>query len=83
MSTTLMTVAEAAEHYKVSPGTIRRWVRDGWLDAEQPAGPGGVVRIPVGQSGPHGTGMSSSTPAPRPITGEMSKLVRELEAQEG
>jgi len=41
MSTkTLLTVAEAAAHYKVAPITIRRWIKAGQLEIERPGGPG-------------------------------------------
>lgn len=31
----LLTVQQAAEHYGVTEQTVRRWCRDGLLDAEQ------------------------------------------------
>lgn len=39
------TVQEVAEHFKVTPRTIRRWVQSGELDGTQTGGPNGSIRI--------------------------------------
>ena len=38
MVQTLMTAAEAADHYKVSVRTIRRWIATGEVQVERPGG---------------------------------------------
>jgi len=40
-----VTVREAAEYRRVSDYTIRRWVRQGKLQADRPGGVGGRLRI--------------------------------------
>jgi excisionase family DNA binding protein len=58
MSTkTLLTVAEAAAHYKVAKVTIRRWITAGQLEVERPGGPGSrtlrvVLRETLGDTAP-------------------------------
>lgn len=34
----LLTTAEVAERFRVNPGTVQRWVREGRLKATRPAG---------------------------------------------
>ena len=41
-----VSVAEAATRLGVAAPTVRRWVHAGHLDAVQPGGPLGVMRIP-------------------------------------
>lgn len=48
MSTTQrFTVKEAADHFKVTSLTIRRWIEAGKLKFEQPAGRGGKITVLV------------------------------------
>ncbi len=42
----LLTVAKAAEVSQLSPSTLHRAIRAGKLPFNQPAGPGGEVRLP-------------------------------------
>jgi excisionase family DNA binding protein len=44
-----VSVAEAAISLGVTVNTIRRWVRDGRLQATQPGGEQGVLRIPAAE----------------------------------
>jgi excisionase family DNA binding protein len=51
MSTTaepeFMSVSETALKLGVGAATVRRWVRTGVIHGTQPAGAGGVLRIPT------------------------------------
>lgn len=42
-----LTVTETAKALGVAAPTVRRWARDGFLRAVQPAGEQGVLRIPA------------------------------------
>lgn len=44
-----VTTRDVAEALGVSVETVIGWIRDGKLDARQPAGPSGHYRIPAGE----------------------------------
>ena len=44
-----LSVSEVALSLGVSINTVRRWVRDGHLQAAQPGGEQGVLRIPAAE----------------------------------
>ncbi|QDT35995.1 Helix-turn-helix domain protein [Stratiformator vulcanicus] len=45
-SSEFLSVAETAQHFRVSEKTVRRWIDKGRLFATQPGGPGGRLLIP-------------------------------------
>ena len=44
-----LSIGEAAVHLGVSGPTVRRWIREGRLQATQPGGSQGVLRVPLAE----------------------------------
>lgn len=43
----LRSVSEIAEMFSIAPGTVRRWIQQGYLPAVKIGGPGGRWRIDI------------------------------------
>lgn len=81
MSEEHLSIRQAAERLGVAYRTVYRWIRTGKLEAVQPNGEHGSWRVPASALAARKNDPPDPA-APRPVTGDMQKIVRQLEDRE-